>query len=135
MRALLFVGAIVVELLMAVLLLAGIVYGITETYTIGAAGYSRLGNFGAVLAILFLWFPAWLSALSVLAVMLGLPRQWRDSEITRLKKVGITLAAIIVLNVMGCVLGPMLNGIVGWVGVGECKATLSDVLSWSWPCR
>src|SRR6266496_2310089 len=102
MRALLLLGAIIVELFVGVMLIGGISYGITQSYSIGAAGYGRMGVIGMVLALLFLWIFAWFPSLLALGILLRLPRSWRGESDTRIKKIGITFAAIFMMFATAC---------------------------------
>src|SRR5437764_192065 len=101
MRLLLIVGAIIVELVLAILLIGGISAGISQTYAIGAAGYSRLSRLGAILALLFLGILAWLPTLICLAVMIHLPRRWRDEETGRREKIKYTAGAVVIVFFLG----------------------------------
>ena len=134
MRILLLAAAVLAECLMAVLAIGGIAYGVTHTYTILAAGHSRLPWVGAVLAFLFLWPFAWLPAFLATAAMWGLPGRWRDPESPRWRKVCDTAGIIGLLLILPWCVGAMSEGMANWIAVGSCRATLRDVLNLAWPC-
>jgi hypothetical protein len=134
-RALLFVGAILVELFLAVMLLGGVVYGITQTYSIGAAGYNRFGLIGAVLSLVFLWVVAWLPALINLGLMCQLPTVWRSPDETRPKKIGTTAGMVVAMLLMSCMVQYFFWLPLWIIGLDDCSARLVDVLAWRWPCR
>ncbi len=115
---LLWIGAIIVELAVGVMLLGGISYGITQTYAIGAAGYSRLSWFGAVLAVMFLWLFAWFPALFAGVALRGLPEQWRDPTVSQKTKIGMGVGVIPALFMMASFMSGIGEGLTNLVAVG-----------------
>lgn len=135
MKALLILGAIVAELSLVVITLGNLVYGITETYTIVAAGHNRVPYIGAVIAIFFLWIFAWLPAILSIGGMFILFAVWRDADLTRWQKVKNTAGIVVMVLIVPCGM-QLMSGFPMWiVGEAQCKANLRDVLTWTWPCR
>ena len=135
MRLVLLVGAVMTEAIVALMLLGGVVSGITDTYALGAAGYSRLSWLGAALAVATLWAPAWFGATLALGLLLGLPRRWREDGTGRLRKVCTTGGMLFAAFCLVWFVSGIVDGLTDLIADGRCRATLRDVLRWAWPCR
>ena len=135
MRPLLLIAAVLTECLMVVLVIGGLAYGVTLTYTILAAGHSRLPWIGAALAFLFLWPFAWLPAFLAIAAAWGLPSRWKDPASSRWKKVRDTGGIIGLLLIIPWCVGAMGDASANFIAIGSCRRpTLRDVLNLAWPC-